>query len=93
MKHYIVVKFADDFDYLSRLDEIASIFNQTLEMDGINAVNISKSNSDRENRYDIMIKIDMDKSALSFYDASAPHRRWKDNFGKHIKNKAIFDCD
>ena len=93
MKHYIIVKFVDSFDYLTQLDEITAIFNKTLEIDGINAVNISKSNSDRENRYDIMIEIDMDKSSLPAYDVSLPHKHWKNTFSKYIKNKAIFDCD
>ena len=93
MKHYIIAKFTDGFDYLRQLDKINSIFNETLEIDGINSVNVIKSNSDRAKRYDIMIEIDMDKSALHKYDISAPHKKWKEDFGKYIKSKAIFDCD
>ncbi|MBR4910303.1 MAG: hypothetical protein IKZ47_03145 [Clostridia bacterium] len=93
MKHYIIVKFTEGFDYLSLLDEIGGIFNRTLEISGINAVNIRKSNSDRSNRYDIMIEIDMDARALADYDISAPHKEWKDRFGEYIEKKAIFDCE
>ena len=93
MKHYIMVKFVEGFDYLSRIKEITEIFNKTLEISGINAVNIKVSNSDRKNRYDLMIEINMEKSALPAYDVSAPHKEWKDIFSEFIINKAIFDCD
>lgn len=93
MKHYIVVKFIESFDYKNRIPEITDIFNRTLEINGINAVCVKPSNSCRENRYDLMIEIDMEKSALSSYDSSAPHREWKETFGGYISHKAIFDCD
>lgn len=93
MKHYIVVKFIDGFDYCGRLGEIKAIFKRTLEIDGIYSLDIKTSNSDRENRYDLMIEMDMEKSALESYDISAPHKEWKDIFGEFVEKKAIFDCD
>lgn len=93
MKHYIVVKFNEGFDYCERLEEIKAIFERTLEIDGIYSLDIKTSNSDRENRYDLMIEINMEKSALYNYDISAPHSEWKSAFGPYIKSKAIFDCD
>ena len=93
MKHYIVVKFKKDFNYEGYIDGISGIFNKTLEISGISAVDIKKSNSNRENRYDLMIEITMEKSALNAYDISAPHKEWKEKYGKFIDKKAIFDCE
>lgn len=93
MKHYIVVKFIGGFDYCARLDEIRAIFDRTLKTEGVNSVKIKTSNSDRENRYDLMIEMDMEKRALKEYDVSAPHIEWKEIYGKFIDKKAIFDCD
>ena len=93
MKHYIIVKFKKEFDYESRIGDIKAIFDETLGIDGISAVDIRKSNSERENRYDLMIVIDMSKNALPLYDVSAPHLLWKEKYGGYIEKKAIFDCD
>lgn len=93
MKHFIIVKFKKDFDYENSVDDIYGIFSKTLQISGISAVDVKKSNSDRENRYDLMIEITMEKSALNAYDVSAPHRMWKEKYGKYIEKKAIFDCE
>ena len=42
---------------------------------------------------DLMIVVDMEKSALEAWDASALHRRWKERFGSLLASKAIFDCE
>ena len=93
MKHYIIVKFKQDFDYKAHISDIKDIFAQTLEIDGISKVAVKLSNSDRENRYDVMIEITMEKSALPDYDVSAPHLLWKEKYGGYIDKKAIFDCE
>ena len=93
MKHYVIVKFKEGFDYKSRVGDIAEIFNRTLEINGINAVLVKPSNSSRENRYDLMIEIDMESAALPLYDKSAPHLLWKEKYGEYIEKKTIFDCE
>ncbi|MBR5922520.1 MAG: hypothetical protein IKZ59_01870 [Clostridia bacterium] len=93
MKHYIIVKFKSGFDYMSFLEDIKDIFAQTLEIEGVSGVDVKKSNSERENRYDLMIEMTMEKSALPLYDISEPHILWKKKYGEFIEKKAIFDCD
>lgn len=93
MKHYIIVKFKSDFVYTEHIDDISAIFAKTLDIEGITAVDIKKSNSTRENRYDLMIEIDMEEEALPLYDKSAPHLLWKEKYGGYIAEKTIFDCD
>ena len=93
MKHYIIVKFKQGFDYKSSIGDITDIFKKTLSIDGINTVSVRSSNSERENRYDLMILITMEKSALPLYDKSNPHLLWKEKYGEFIEKKAIFDCD
>lgn len=93
MKHYIIVKFKKEFKYNDYIDDIKSIFSKTLKIDGVSNIKLIKSNSDRENRYDLMIEITMDKSSLCDYDTSMPHRLWKEKYGEYIDKKAIFDCD
>lgn len=93
MKHYIIVKFKEDFDYRAYIPDIREIFNRTLKINGISGVSLKRSNSDRANRYDVMIEITMEKSALPAYDQSAPHLLWKEKYGGYIDKKAIFDCE
>ncbi len=40
-----------------------------------------------------MIQIDMDKSALEEYDKSQWHFLWKQEYGRFIDTKTIFDYE
>ena len=93
MKHYIIVKFIENYDYQKYLNEISNLFNQALKIKNIDKINIYKSNSDLSNRYDIMIEMILSKDALFEFDNSIIHKEWKEQFGKYIMNKVIFDCD
>ncbi len=93
MKHFIIVKFCKGTDIKALERPVRSIFEETLSIEGIHGIDIKLSNSDRDNRYDMMIVMDMDKEALPAYDVSEPHLRWKSEYGDLIEKKAIFDCD
>ena len=93
MKHHIIVKFTEGTDFHLLEKPVRGIFEQTLTIPGIHGVDVRLSNSDRPNRYDMMIVMDMDKEALSAYDVSAPHLRWKSEYGDLVAKKTIFDCD
>ena len=93
MKHHILVKFVEGTDVKALLDPVREIFAETLAIPGIHGLELKPSNSDRPNRYDLMIVLDMDQEALPAYDVSAPHLRWKTEYGGRIAKKAIFDCD
>ena len=93
MKHYIIVKFYEDYNYLESVDNIKTLFNESLEINNINNVEIYVSNSKLSNRYDLMIIMTLDKEALIEFDNSWIHKKWKEDYGKYIENKTIFDCD
>ena len=93
MKHYIIVKFNDTFNYQEHVDEIKDLFNETLKIDGIKEVKLYLSNSKLDNRYDLMIKMILKIEALNEFDNSWIHQKWKDDYDKYIKSKVIFDCD
>ena len=93
MKHYIIVKFTEGTDYRALERPVRELFELTLSIPGIHGVDVRLSNSDRPNRYDMMIVMDMEKDALPAYDLSEPHLRWKSEYGGIIAAKAIFDCD
>ncbi len=93
MRHFIIVKWKQPDEMRGKLDGIEAIFKKTLEIPGIHKVILHPSCSDRANRYDLMIEIEMDAEALPAYDASEPHHFWKDTYGEAIQSKAIFDCE
>jgi len=93
MKHFIIVKYIEGTDIRALEKPVRGIFEEALTIPGIHGVELKLSNSDRENRYDMMIIIDMDKEALPAYDVSEPHLRWKSEYGGIVEKKAIFDCD
>lgn len=94
IRHYIIAKFKPEYTHedISRmLPDIKSIFDETLAIDGIKSVTVSRNCIDRDNRYDVMIEIEMAEDALKEYDASEPHKRWKQEYGDMLEKKAIFD--
>ena len=93
MKHYIIVKFKDRRDTEKLFPEIKELFGATLEIPGVESFVIHKSNSTRENRYSIMIEMNLSAEGLNSFDASEVHKKWKDTYGDRLESKAIFDCD
>lgn len=94
MKHHILVKFKKDVVKNDSFYEgILNLFNNLVNIDGINSVSLHKNCVDRTNRYDLLILIDMDKSALNVYDDSIYHKKWKTDYQDLIESKAIFDCE
>ena len=47
----------------------------------------------RDNRYDLMIVVEMARDALGAWDASEIHHQWKAQFGGMLASKAIFDYE
>lgn len=94
MKHYIVVKWNSLVkNKKEMLPEIKEIFAKTLEVEGVQNVEIIENVIDRTNRYDLIIRIEMEKASLPLYDACSAHKEWKEKYGKYIENKAIFDSE
>lgn len=93
MKHYIIAKFKDRDDTERLLPEIKALFQKTLDLEGVESVIIHKSNSTRDNRYSIMIEMNLSHEGLEAFDASDVHKEWKAAYGDRLESKAIFDCD
>lgn len=93
MKHYIIAKFKDRDDTEKLLPEIQALFRKTLDVEGVENVTIHKTNSTRDNRYSIMIEMDLSPEGLEAFDASEVHKEWKATYGDRLESKAIFDCD
>ncbi len=93
MKHFIIVKFDDTQNIQDTLEPIRNLFNQSLNIEGVNHVQIHTSNTNRSNRHDLMIEMNLTEKGLEAFDHSEIHRIWKNEYGKYIVNKTIFDCD
>ena len=93
MKHYIIAKFKDRDDTEKLLPEIQALFRKALDLEGVENVTIHKTNSTRDNRYSIMIEMDLSPEGLEAFDASEVHKEWKATYGDRLESKAIFDCD
>ena len=94
MTHYIIVKFTDTVhDKGELIRQITHHFAPAADIPGIRQVQIFTSCIDRANRHDLMIKMDLEEEALDVFDASEIHRGWKENFGRYLETKTIFDCE
>ncbi|MDO4493140.1 MAG: hypothetical protein Q4C53_04550 [Clostridia bacterium] len=95
MKHCILVKLTPEGKERlpEMLPEIRALFEQTLSIEGVTAIDCKRNCIDRPNRSDLLIEMTMTEGALPVYDASEPHRQWKEGYGKYIASKAIFDFE
>lgn len=93
LRHYIIVKLKAGVNKIQLAESIKSLFEQALKIEGIYSINVNVSNSDLQNRHDIMIEMHLTIKALKAFDSSEIHRKWKSDYGEYIVNKTIFDCD
>lgn len=93
MHHYIIVKFIDDVNYKDLVEPITQLFLKSLDIEGVNNVEIYSSCLDLVNRYDLMIKMNVTYEGLKNFDNSYIHKEWKEKYGNLIANKTIFDCE
>ncbi len=91
MRHYIIAKFQPGVDWHALVEPVRAIFEETLDIEGVTGVWVYPSNSSRENRFHLMIEMELTPAALEIYDRSAPHLRWKETYGPLLENKTIFD--
>lgn len=94
MFHCILVKFLPSVEDRRELaGQIRELFSAAGDIPGIRSAAVYPSAVDRPNRYDLMIRLDMDRQALDAWDESSLHRRWKEQFGPLLQAKAIFDWE
>lgn len=96
MKHDILIKYKPEISREQKdklIPEIRELFEHTAEIPGIRGVALYPNVVERENRFDLLIEIDMEREALEAYDHSEWHRQWKERYGSLLAQKAIFDHD
>lgn len=95
MRHYILAKFqADAGDWHGYLPaDPRDLRRGGGDSRGVRGAAVYPGCVDRENRYHVLIELEMEPSALTTYDESAMHHRWKDEFGPLLEKKAIFDYE
>lgn len=94
MKHCILAKFRPEAgDWRAYLPQIREIFSAAGDIPGVRGAEVLPGCVDRDNRYHVLIRLDMDPAALAAYDVSPMHHRWKDRFGPLLEKKAIFDYE
>lgn len=94
MKHDILIKYNAEVTKQQKVDlipEIQALFEHTTEIPGIRGVTLYPNVVERENRYDLLIEIDMEREALDTYDHSVWHKQWKEQYAHLLEKKAIFD--
>ena len=95
MKHCIIAKYTAEA-YARRealLPRTREIFSAAGDIPGVRGAEVFPNCVARDNRYDVMIVLEMDRDALEEYDRSAMHHRWKDEFGPLLEKKTIFDYE
>lgn len=92
MLHHIIVKWINGVDKNDTVNRVCEMYATATDIDRVNDVFIKQNITPRDNRYDLMIVLDIDDDKLVIWDKSELHKRWKTEFGKLIEKKCIFDC-
>jgi len=95
MKHCILAKYRAEV-YPRRevlLPRIREIFAPLTDLPGIHGVRVYPNCVARDNRYDVLIVLDMERDALPLYDGSAPHHLWKEEFGPLLAQKGLGEVE
>lgn len=96
MKHCIIVKYKPEVDDACKArlaSEIRGLFEAALKIEGIHRIEVRKNVVRMPNRYDLLIEMDMDETALPKFDGSILHRQWKEQYGSILQNKTIIDLE
>lgn len=96
MKHCIIIKYNETVSpelKQALIPEIQALFDNTVSIEGIHKVTLKPNVINRANRYDLIIEIEMNPSALPFYDDCEWHHIWKNDYSKYLASKAIIDID
>ena len=93
MLHHILVKWNPTVEKQAAVQAVRVLYAEATAISGVNRVDIRENVTPRENRYDLMIVLDMDDDALPIWDKSSLHQKWKTEFGSRIEKKCIFDCE
>ncbi|MCI1723503.1 MAG: hypothetical protein LKM41_12100 [Lachnospiraceae bacterium] len=94
MKHDILVKYNETVTDKKAMEaEVRNLFQGVLSVEGVHGVAVIPNTVERPNRYDLLIEIEMEPSALSAYDECETHKQWKKNYAQYLEGKAIFDHD
>lgn len=93
MIHYIIVKWNSDSDKKALAEKARALYADADKIKGVHGAEIKENVTSRDNRYDLMIALMMDNDALSVWDKSELHLKWKADFGGFIEKKCIFDSE
>lgn len=91
MNHCIIVKWKENVDKKALSEEVRALYSAAAEIEGVRKVTVKDNVTPRPNRYDIMIVLEIEDSALEIWDASELHKKWKSQYGDLIEKKCIFD--
>ncbi len=94
MKHCILVKWNDTVTDKATVESDAKkLFANALSLPEIKDIHFINNCVDKENRYDFLIIIEMEKESLPIWNECDVHKKWKALFGGFIESKAIFDFE
>ena len=87
----MIVKFEDDVNVKEAYEEIRDLFHEAEGIEGVKKADVFLSSSPLRNRYDMMIRVTMKKTALSSFDGSDLMKTWDERYGDQIAHLTVFD--
>ena len=92
MEYYIIVKFKKDVNADEYHEPFKELFAQAEQIEGVKRADVFTTNTRTRNRFDLMIKISMKKSALKAFEESPLYKNWQNDYKDVIQKTTIFSC-
>lgn len=88
----MIIKLKNTDNIEEYAEDIRNIFSNNLP-EGIKRVDVFSTNSKLRNRFDLMIKVDINKKALETFEESKAYKQFIDKYNDNIKKITVFDCN
>lgn len=92
MNHYIIIKFKEDSEKEILIKEVSDLFDKANSIEGIRKVEVFTNSIKKPNRFDMMIKMSMNKKILKVFEDSEIYHKFEKKYKDSILSKTVFDC-
>ena len=91
MEHYMIIQFNKDCDAKEMYESIKELFSGASQIEGVRKAEVFLSSAPLRQRYDMMIKVRMNKGSLASFENSELYRKWKEDYADRIRKLTVFD--
>ncbi len=91
MERYMIIQFNKDEDARDYYDTIKELLKQAEQIEGVKKAELFLSSAPLRKKYDMMIKVRMNKASLEAFEGSELCRKLREDYAGSIRKMTVFD--